>query len=185
MDNSANNQQTQAVTPVQNMVSKMQPPAAQAPALPQVENKNDSPTPTGTEVQASSTSAQPVSAPLTKEHEPRSTMPDVVKMTETQIVQEEVKVEKELEGIVSQSPNTEIPNIPPEAKNAGLEHAKEDTPLVSSPTSTVIMPMTFEEAQLTQKKYRFRDSIAWLADIIIYHFKKISRKPEDDTSGFG
>ncbi len=172
----SNVQSEPVVTPVQYASSKMQPPLA-------TQNQGEDTAPRGVGSTVNSAPAQPVSKPFSKEHEP---MPDIVKMTENQILQEENRVDKELKEIVAKSPDIEKPEISEEAKKAGLEHAKENTQMPVTASSNISLPMTYEQAQLTRKKYRFRDSIAWLADIIIYYFKQKNRKPDsEDRSGFG
>jgi hypothetical protein len=122
---------------------------------------------------------QPAGGPRSKEQEPTpQPFPDVTKMSEADIKKEEVEVEKELESWIEKLPHEEKPQIPEEAKKLGLEHAKEDTPMPTSPTGVVALPMTYEQAEDIRKKTRFqlyywRKSITWLASLIMYHWKRI------------
>jgi hypothetical protein len=125
------------------------------------------------------TPPMPSSAPAGKEREPVSApFPDVSKMSETQIIEEEKVLEKELESIVEKSPDVEKPQIPDEAKQAGLTHAKESTPMPVVSSGNIVLPMTYEEAKLTRKKYRWRDSISWFTALVMYHWKKINLTKE-------
>lgn len=131
--------------------------------------------------------AQSVSAPANKEHEPTlHSKADVDKMTEPEIAEEEKAVERKIEEIVEESPDTEKPKLPEEVKKAGVELAKESAPMPSGPSGKVVLPMTYEEAVVARKTYKWRDSISWLASVILYHFKKLKRNPlSEDKSGFG
>lgn len=121
---------------------------------------------------------QAVGGPANREHEPASApQPDVVKMTEPEIIREEEKVERELETIIEKTPDTEKPEIPKEVQNAGVTLAKEAIPMPAGPTGSVVLPMTYQEAELTNKNYKWKDSVSWLASLIMYHWKKLGFKP--------
>jgi hypothetical protein len=185
MDNNApkaqNTAQTDAInTPitasVQSALGKMQEP----PMRTQTAGQNISvnlPEPDKSQL---TNSPVPSSAPTGKEHEPVSApFPDVSKMSETQIIEEEKVLEKELNSIVEKSPDLEKPKIPEEAKQAGLTHAKENTPMPVVSSGNIILPMTYEEAKLTRKKYRWRDSVSWFTTLIMYHWKKMNLTKEN------
>ncbi|HVF69156.1 MAG TPA: hypothetical protein VNA13_01180, partial [Xanthomonadales bacterium] len=79
--------------------------------------------------QADTQQASPVVSPRGKEQEPvPAPLPDVAKMSEAEIVNEEKEVEKELESIIEKSPDNEKPDIPKDVQQAGVTHAAEDTP---------------------------------------------------------
>ncbi|HSW48511.1 MAG TPA: hypothetical protein VLG67_05530, partial [Candidatus Saccharimonadales bacterium] len=119
----------------------------------------------------------PVSSPKSKEHEPSlSPAPDVVMMTPSEIIKEEKVVEKEIEMLVEKSPDTEKPKIPQVVKNVGVEHAKADIPMPAIQSGKSVLPMSYEEAEFTRKKYKWKDSLAWLSDLIVYHWKKLRTK---------
>lgn len=118
---------------------------------------------------------QHVGLPQSKEREPAPSFPDVAKMTESEIVIEEKEVEKELESIIEKSPDTEKPTIPKEVQQAGVTHAHEDIPIPTSLKGSSSLPMEYDEAQFTRKKYRWKDSVAWFAALIMYHWKKIKK----------
>lgn len=116
----------------------------------------------------------PVSTPVSKEHEPvPAPFPDASKMTGPEVVEEEGKIEKELEALVENTPDAEKPKIPEEAKKAGLEHAKADTPMPPIVSGVKPLPMSYDEAEFTRKKYKWKDSVAWFAAVIMYHWKKL------------
>lgn len=120
------------------------------------------------------TAPQPVSSPRSKEQEPvPAPLPDVAKMTEAEIIDEEKEVEKELEAIIEKSPNTEKPDIPKEAQDAGVTHSGADIPHPAAPSGSVVLPMTFEEAKTKYDKYKWRNSVSWFAGLIVYHWKKL------------
>jgi hypothetical protein len=123
---------------------------------------------------------QPGTSPKNREHEPAA-FPDVVKMSEQQVQDEEKKVEGEIESLIEESPDTEQPKISHELKIVGVEKSIDDIAnSVIQPAGQVpILPMTFDEAELTRKKYKWKDSIAWLSDLIIYHWKKLSFKRKE------
>ncbi len=117
---------------------------------------------------------QPVSSPRSKEQEPvPAPLPDVAKMSEAEIVEEEKVVEKELESMIEKSPDHEKPDIPKEAQEAGLTHSGADIPHPTAPSGAVTLPMSYDEAEFTRKKYKWRSSVAWFASLIMYHWKKI------------
>ncbi|HSW87676.1 MAG TPA: hypothetical protein VLG12_00765 [Candidatus Saccharimonadales bacterium] len=123
----------------------------------------------------------PISSPKSKEHEPSLTpAPDVVKMTPSEIIKEEKVVEKEIEMLVEKSPDTEKPKIPQVVKNAGVEHAKADIPMPAIQNGKSALPMSYEEAEFTRKKYKWKDSLAWLSDLIVYHWKKLRTKSSNE-----
>jgi hypothetical protein len=128
----------------------------------------------------SSTSSQPSSpqapsSPVGKEQEPAGApFPDVSKMTEAEVKKEELEVERELESFIEKGSDLEKPKIDEEAKKAGLEHAGEDTKMPPVQVGAGVLPMSNEEAELTRKRYKWKDSISWLATLIAYHWKKLS-----------
>ncbi len=202
MDDSTQNNQSQPTT------QPAQPTNQQVPVAPPVKSVVDPvPTPTASpdtdtdqktlpdrsaprQVQAPVASPvvhPPVGAPANKEHEPGTphSKLDVDKMSESEIVEEEKVVEKELEALVEKSPDTEKPEIPKEVQAAGVTHAKENTPMPQIASGTKSLPMSFQDALATQKKYKWRNSITWFASLVMYHWKKIgltnSSKSESDA----
>lgn len=112
-----------------------------------------------------------------KEHEPGThSKLDVDKMSEEQVLNEEKAVERELEKIVAESPDTEKPNIPEEVKKIGVDLAREEKPVPVTPIGAIKFPMTYDEAKLFSKKSKITSSITWLAAIVMYHIKKLSLK---------
>jgi len=198
MDNSTNNTQQntqdQPVTqPVKSVTvqSDIQPEPVTAPIQNTARlNSVKTSAPAGKQMQQPSavinrggiivnpTPPQPVSAPSSKEQEPARSMPDVVKMTEAEIVHEEEMMSNEIKEIVSESPDVDKPAIPQEVKEVGVEPAKTDSPMPTSPSGKVVLPMTYTEAELTRKKYRWKDSIAWFATLLVYHWKRINLKSQ-------
>ncbi len=119
----------------------------------------------------------PVSTSLNREHEPAPTpFPDVSKMTEAEIQKEEKEVEEEIEAIVERSPKDQQPVLDEEIKKVGVALSEED--IKESPISIgdQPLPMTFNQAKVTRKKYNWRNSISWLAALVMYHWKKLNSK---------
>lgn len=154
-------------TPIISQNESMTPspePSAQAAPVVQVEEKP----------QESQPMPQPVSAPRSKEQEPvPAPFPDVAKMSEAEIIDEEKEVEKELEALVEKSPDTEKPDIPKDVQAIGVKHAGADIPHPVAPSGSVVLPMTFDEANNNYNKKQWKNSISWFAGLIIYHWKKI------------
>lgn len=123
---------------------------------------------------------QPITGSRNKEAEPApKPFPDAVKMSESEIQKEEIEIAGEIEAMVEASPDSEKPKIPEDVKAAGVEHAKEDTPMPPIQIGVKPLPMSFDEAEFTRKKYKWKDSISWLSDLIIYHWKKLTVKKEE------
>ncbi len=149
---------------------------SQSPATPSEKPANDQNVVTQAPV------SQQVSSTKNREHEPSSApAPDIVKMTDSEIIQEEKVVEKEIEAMVEKTPDSEKPKLSSEVKAAGVEHAKEDTPMPPLPTGVKPLPMSYDEAQSIRKKYKLilKDSVAWLSTLIMYHWKKIGFKNKE------
>lgn len=129
------------------------------------------------------TPVQPISAPASKEQEPGAApLPDVAKMTESEIVDEEKAVESELEKMIVQSPQDKPLDLPKEIKNIGAALANEDTLMPDVSLGNGAFPMTYPEAIKTNKISKVKESIKWISALIIYHWKKMRSKP-DDTGG--
>jgi len=111
--------------------------------------------------------------------------PDAAKMTASEVLSTEKDIEGEIEAleakdvVIEESPDTEKPKISPEVKALGVKHAKEDTPMPTEPSGKIILPMTAEEALLTRKKSKWKDSVAWFATLIIFVGKKLAFKTTD------
>jgi hypothetical protein len=140
--------------------------------------------PVAVQTQAAQPAAPSVTVQTGKEQEPQTVpLPDVAKMTESEIVQEEKAVESELEKLVEQSPMDKKMDLPKEIKNIGAALANEDSPMPDFASGVGVFPMTYDEALKTKKKSRIRESIKWLSTLIIYHWKKLRAKPEDTGGG--
>ena len=157
--------------PVEPVQAQVSPPTTMPTSVPVADN----PMPPTPIPQAPPMS--PVGGPKGKEHEPMpAPFPDVVKMNENEIRNEEKEVSAELETFIEKSPNSEKPKIPDEALEAGMEHSGEDKDMPPLQTGPGALPMSYEEAQFISKKNRFhwKNSVAWFARIIQYHWKKIN-----------
>ena len=146
MNDTAQNQQQQATSDKQQVTVDQNQTSQQAPV-------------------------SPVSAP-NREHEP-APFPDVSKMTEAEIQKEEKEVEKELEAIVEKSPKDQSPKVDEELKRIGVELTDEARVEPTFSVGEQALPMSFAQARATRQKYKWRNSISWLAALVMYHWKKL------------
>ncbi len=67
---------------------------------------------------------------------------------------------------------TETPKLMPEDAAAGIVHAKESVPVSTTPTATIVLPMTQQQAQQTVKIHKkVKDSLFWFAMLIARQWK--------------
>ncbi|HLD01673.1 MAG TPA: hypothetical protein VJC10_02245 [Patescibacteria group bacterium] len=90
----------------------------------------------------------------------------------------EVNLHPELQQAgVEKAPQHEQPQLTVSDKRSGLEHAKEATPVTTSPTGAVSLPMTQEKATAVVKETKdIRKSLLWYATLLLRQFKKAHRK---------
>jgi len=88
--------------------------------------------------------------------------------------QPEVPIPSELRGSMEQSPNPDTPNISKEVSLAGVAHSKESTPLITTPSGNISLPMSYEEARQGAKQTKTSDSLHWLTSIVMYQWAKYS-----------
>ena len=85
---------------------------------------------------------------------------------------QQVEISKEVaeagvEAVVEQQP------LPPAVQKIGVHLAKEATPVSTTPSGAVQLPVTLEEAQrIVKKKQNPVNSIVWLALLIVKQFRK-------------
>ncbi len=112
----------------------------------------------------------PVSTPA-KEVEPISA--DFGKPSEKyiEVSEKEPQVRPEVEkaGVYKVSDKLKLDK---EARDAGLTEAKESTPVSTSPTGKVVLPLTREQAKIDEKGDS-SNSITWLAKLILFYLKKL------------
>lgn len=72
--------------------------------------------------------------------------------------------------------NPETPKLNTEHKQAGIEAAKESTPVSTTPTGTIQLPMNEAEALKTIKTTSYSDSKHWLALLIEKIYQKLRGK---------
>ncbi len=80
------------------------------------------------------------------------------------------------EAGVEVTPLQHTPKIHPDAAKAGLSLAKEATPVITTPTGIIKLPMTEEEAKKAKKAYGIKDSMRWRVELVLEQFKKAYRK---------
>ncbi len=69
--------------------------------------------------------------------------------------------------------NKEQPQLSQDHKEAGIEYAKEATPVVIPPPTTVTLPYAVEEAKQIVKKTSTAESKHWLAALTEYIVRKL------------
>ncbi|MBI4079025.1 MAG: hypothetical protein HY429_01880 [Candidatus Levybacteria bacterium] len=80
----------------------------------------------------------------------------------------------------------EPPQIPHEAQEAGLAHAKESAPLPTTPSETLVLPMDPKQAHIILKTHKkISDSIVWLAMLVLRQVKMMHEKVigRDENAG--
>lgn len=165
---SANNQ------PAQQPVQAVQSPVASTASEP---------------VQAQPVPQQPVSVPAStvppgpsvpiaghKETEPIRVTADVSEVVTPSEQVLELHPEVETAG-VEVSQNYEVPTLTLSDKKAGLDHAKETTPVVVQPTGMVQLPMTELQAKQAIKLHKkVSDAMLWFAMTILKQYKRMHQQ---------
>lgn len=80
----------------------------------------------------------------------------------------EIMIPRELEKTIEKSPSSQEPKI----ENTPAKLAKESTPIITTPTGIVHLPMTYKEALQKEKKSSFWDGVHWFAAQVIYQWRK-------------
>lgn len=87
----------------------------------------------------------------------------------------QVEVSKELqEAGVEKGEDADRDKLPEEQIAKADDAAKQ--PDTQASASGVPLPMTAQQAEEVKKKSKIRDSIKWLAELILYHWKKLQVK---------
>ena len=72
---------------------------------------------------------------------------------------------------------TEKPQLSEEHFKAGIEHAKESTPVKTEPSENIKFPMTAQTAnQIVKSHKNIKDSILWLAIAVLRQLRIISKE---------
>ena len=109
----------------------------------------------------------PVGSSVVKEHEPETVTVEPIQPSET-----EPSLDKEVSeaGVEKVS---ESPQLSEDQKQAGIAYAKEATPVSTTPSGNIVLPMTEEEAIKIIKTTDASDSKHWLAILIERIFQQI------------
>jgi len=84
--------------------------------------------------------------------------------------------EEVAEAGVEVTPNTHTPDIPPDAAKLGVSPANAAMPVVATSTTKITLPLTEEKAVMAKKTYSIKDSMRWLAELIIEQLKRAHEK---------
>lgn len=78
---------------------------------------------------------------------------------------------------VEKSANQETPQLTEEHKRIGIQHAKESTPVITTPTGSVQVSMPQKEAEhIVKTDKKTNSGILWIATIILRHAKIVHQK---------
>ncbi|MBU4098752.1 hypothetical protein KJ980_03825 [Patescibacteria group bacterium] len=106
----------------------------------------------------------PVSAVKSEFTKPVETQPEITPSTP-----HEIMIPQELKNTIEKASDAHDPKI---EKNTPLKLAKESTPVITTPTGIIRLPMTYKQAVQKEKNSSFRDSIHWFAAMIMYQWRK-------------
>lgn len=96
---------------------------------------------------------------------------DFVKPSETPLVKDREVAEAGVKEVLQSAELTK------EHERIGVKPSAEATPVQIEPSGNVQLPMTQVQAtQVLQKSKNIKDSLVWLAILMIKHFKKMHRK---------
>lgn len=109
----------------------------------------------------------PVSTKTSELTKPLESQPEIAPSTP-----HEVMIPQELKNTVEKGPDARVPKIEKEMDQAGVKLAKESTPVITTPTGKIKLPMTYTQALRNEKNSSFADSRHWLAALIMYLWQK-------------
>lgn len=109
----------------------------------------------------------PVGSSVVKEHEPETIAVEPIQPSETEPYLDKEEKEAGVEKV------SESPQLSEDQKQAGIAYAKETTPVSTTPSSNIVLPMTEEEAIKIIKTTNAADSKHWLAVLIERIFQQI------------
>lgn len=109
----------------------------------------------------------PVGSFVVKEHEPETVTVAPIQPSETEPSLDREVAETGVETV------SESPQLSYDQKKAGVEYAKENVPVSTTPSGNIVLPMTEEEAIKIIKTTNTSDSKHWLAVLIERIFQKI------------
>lgn len=158
---------------VQNLQNQDVPAVGQNPMM-QAITSSQSQIPNDGNIQSTvPTTPDPISTPHKEMGPIGGTVQEYITPSEVEPTIPMEVAEHGVEAIV----NPEVPSLPEEVKQAGVEPAKDVTPVVTNPQGTVHLPMTIQEAKKTVKFHKkIGDSLYWLATLILKQAKVMHRK---------
>ena len=119
-----------------------------------------------------------LNVPAKIEHEPVRTVSseaagiDAVKIEIAESSTPEVKIPQELAGIVEKSIDAKEIKLDKEVSLAGAVPAAESTPVITTPSGNIHLPMTYTEAVHLKKSSKSLDSDHWLSSVIMFLWGK-------------
>ncbi len=84
--------------------------------------------------------------------------------------------EEVAEAGVEATPDTYKPDIPPDVAKLGVTPANAAKPVVATSTGKIVLPLTEEKAAMAKKTYSIKDSMRWLAELVLEQLKRVHEK---------
>ncbi|MDO8461146.1 MAG: hypothetical protein Q7S38_01745 [bacterium] len=109
----------------------------------------------------------PISSSAVKEHEPETISVEPIQPSEKEPSLDKEVAETGVETV------SESPQLSYDQKKAGVDYARENVPVSTTPSANIVLPMTEEEAIKIIKTTNISDSKHWLAVLIERIFQQI------------
>lgn len=97
----------------------------------------------------------------------------------------EVAVEQSLEAVVEKSPDVEKPIIAEELKKVGVTHSGPGVPVQENSFAVTQLPMNYQQAKIVDKQTTLKESKHWLAELVMYVWRKVDPTVEKSTDTKG
>lgn len=166
------------------IASRIQPPSTINPSEKTLDNSNAIQQISGSKEHSPIRTSVPAeTAQFTEESSPQPSAQEAGNMHAPAVKEEqqveitsavpEIAVEKSVESVIEKSVDTEKPEIPEELKKVGVTHSGPGIPIETNKFAVTTMPMKFEEAKVMDKASSIKDSKHWLAELVMYVWRKI------------
>lgn len=133
--------------------------------------------PLGTQGTQSGTQQSPSTAPVSLPHKELGSSRPTHDYGSISLSEPEPYLSEEVaEAGVEVTPDTYRPDIPPDAAKLGVTPAKAATPVVTTTTTKIVLPLTEETAMQAKKTFTIKDSMRWLAELVLEQLKRVHEK---------